>query len=45
MVAKKKEDITTEKENKLAGLEEVIKELEAEVNDYVHFKENKQTFI
>ena len=45
LVAKIKEDITTEKENKLAGLEEVIRELEAEVNDYVHFKENKQTFV
>ncbi len=39
------EEIQTEREKKLQTLDQVIRELEAEVDDYNKFKENRHAFI
>jgi translation initiation factor IF-3 len=45
ILAKRSEEIETEKEKKLAQLDEVIAKMEAEVHDYSTFKENRHIFI
>jgi len=44
-LATKAEDIKNEKEKKLSDLDNQIRELDDEVNDYLKFKENKAVFI
>lgn len=44
-VAKLSEEITTEKETKLAKLDEMMRDMDAECEEYKIFKENRQIYV